>query len=104
MILGVVLVLLALSSQGTAAPIDGGAISVADGDTIRVSGEPSAVRLVGFNTPETRRLRQIVAGGGLDLTLVRCACAPGTEGSPRCNYGPAAACCDREDGMLARSS
>jgi endonuclease YncB( thermonuclease family) len=97
------LLFLSLTSLATAGPIDRGAISVVDGDTIRVSGEPSAVRLVGFNTPETRgaacpaertagnaaarRLRQIVAAGGLDLTFVRCACARGTEGTLRCNHG-----------------
>jgi hypothetical protein len=30
-----------------------------------------------------------VASGGLDLRLVPCACRPGTEGTPRCNYGRA---------------
>ncbi len=96
-------ILLVVGSVAVAAPIDRGRISVVDGDTIRVTGEREAVRLVGFNTPETeraecaaeriagnaaaRRLRQIVASGGLNLIFVRCACAPGTEGTQRCNYG-----------------
>ena len=76
-------------------------IQVIDGDTIRSSGK--IYRLVGFDTPETGlraqcehertlagratfRLRQIVAGGGLRLERVPCACQPGTEGTERCNY------------------
>ena len=35
----------------------------------------------------TGKLRQLVAGGGLELTLVPCSCPPGTEGTPACNYG-----------------
>jgi endonuclease YncB( thermonuclease family) len=35
----------------------------------------------------TFRLRQLVAGGGLDLERVACSCASGTEGTRRCNYG-----------------
>jgi endonuclease YncB( thermonuclease family) len=74
---------------------------IVDGDTIRVAGE--TFRLVGFDAPETYRaqcpseralgnratlrLRQLVAGGGLDLERVACSCQPGTEGTPRCNYG-----------------
>jgi endonuclease YncB( thermonuclease family) len=65
------------------APAD---IRVVSGDTIRAHGE--TYRLVGFDTPETAqaqcpserkmgyratfRLRQIVAGGGLDLEPVSC--------------------------------
>ena len=37
----------------------------------------------------TAKLRQLVAGGGLDLTLVRCSCPAGTEGTQACNYGRA---------------
>jgi endonuclease YncB( thermonuclease family) len=37
----------------------------------------------------TLRLRDLVNGGDLDLTLVRCSCAKGTEGTKRCNYGRA---------------
>jgi endonuclease YncB( thermonuclease family) len=84
-----------------ATPIESGHIEVLDGDTIRVGGE--TFRLVGFDAPETYRaqcpserdlgnratfrLRQLVATGGLDLERVACACRPGTEGTPRCNYG-----------------
>jgi endonuclease YncB( thermonuclease family) len=75
-----------------------------DGDTISTEGK--TVRLVGFDTPEagmnakceaeralapkaTFRLRQIIASGGLSLSLVPCARRPGTEGTPACNYGRA---------------
>jgi len=77
-------------------------IRVVDGDTVRVGRE--TVRLVGLNAPETgsqamcerertlaaaatRRLRQLVAGGGVDLQRVACACRPGTEGTQACNWG-----------------
>jgi len=79
-------------------------IRVVDGDTVRVGRE--TIRLVGLNAPETgsqamcerertlgaaatRRLRQLVAGGGVDLQRVACTCRPGTEGTPRCNFGRA---------------
>ena len=78
-----------------------GHIQVIDGDTIRSGGH--IYRLVGFDTPETvnprcerernladaatRRLRELVAGGELNLARVPCACRPGTEGTPACNYG-----------------
>ena len=92
-----------LIATATAGPISPDRIRVIDGDTIRVGGQ--SIRLVGFNTPETyrakcsaerelgnratRRLRQIVRGGSLDLEIVRCACRPGTEGTERCNFGRA---------------
>jgi endonuclease YncB( thermonuclease family) len=61
-------------------------------------------RLVGFDTPETgrnarcerertlgatatRRLTQLIGGGGHVLTRVPCACPSGTEGTSACNYG-----------------
>jgi endonuclease YncB( thermonuclease family) len=87
----------------TADPIASPRVQVLDGDTIRVDGRRPDVRLVGFNAPETtraqceaerdlgevaaRRVRELVAGGGLDLQFVACSCAPGTEGTPSCNYG-----------------
>jgi endonuclease YncB( thermonuclease family) len=87
-----------------AEPITPGAITVTDGDTIRAHGR--AVRLVGFDTPEmgnralcegerslgaraSMRLRQLVAAGGLDLTLIPCNCPPTTEGTQACNHGRA---------------
>jgi endonuclease YncB( thermonuclease family) len=83
-------------------PISLGAVQVIDGDIIRVGR--IVYRLVGFDTPEvgsragcerertlaahaTRRLRELIAGGGLDLLRVRCACPLDTEGTPRCNHG-----------------
>ena len=83
--------------------VDQQTFSVTDGDTIRVNGEASGTRLVGFNTPEkftpqcdrerelgnraSARLAEIVSKSSLQLTKVRCSCAPGTEGTDRCNYG-----------------
>jgi endonuclease YncB( thermonuclease family) len=84
------------------ATIDPAQIQVIDGDTIRANGQ--VYRLVGYDAPEsglqakcesertlaaraTSRLRQIVTAGGLRLERVPCACASGTEGTQRCNYG-----------------
>jgi endonuclease YncB( thermonuclease family) len=90
-----------VASMANAAPIESSQITILDGDTIRVAGE--TFRLVGFDAPETYRarcsserdlgnratfrLRQLVAGGGLDLERVVCSCPTGTEGTRRCNYG-----------------
>lgn len=79
------------------------AISVVDGDTIRIDGK--LTRLVGFNAPETwkpacpaeqrlgeaatARLRDLVAGGSVSFASVACACPAGTEGTAACNYGRA---------------
>ena len=77
-------------------------IEILDGDSIRSGGD--VYRLVGFNTPEgganagcpreralsqaaKERLSRLVAGGGLDLRRVPCACPNGTEGTGRCKYG-----------------
>ena len=96
--------LLLIASSGKAEPIASGAIQVIDGDTISARGQ--TVRLVGFDTPEpenlarceaerslaaraTTKLRQLIAGGELDLTLVRCSCPAGTEGTQACNRGRA---------------
>jgi micrococcal nuclease len=78
-------------------------VAVVDGDTIRVHGK--LTRLVGFNAPETfeprcgselrlggqatARLRDLVATRLLEFVAVACACRPGTEGTPQCNYGRA---------------
>jgi endonuclease YncB( thermonuclease family) len=99
-----ILMLIATLASGAAEPIAPGAIDVIDGDTIRAHGR--LVRLVGFDAPESGlraqceseralaaqamfRLRQLVSAGGLDLELVPCACRPGTQGTPLCNYGRA---------------
>src|SRR5262249_37585256 len=99
-----ILTLLATVAAGLAEPIAPGAIDVIDGNTIRAFGR--SVRLIGFDASEsglrarcesertlaakaTFRLRQLVSVGGLDLELIPCSCRPGTEGTPRCNYGRA---------------
>lgn len=100
-ILAVFLLVVAMSGASTE-PVSPNRITVVDGDTIKVDLTTS-VRLVGFNAPETTRaqndteftmgeeatarLEELVRGGDLDLTLVPCACKPGTEGTMRCNYG-----------------
>jgi len=95
--------LILMAVPALAEPILPGEVHVIDGDTIRAYGV-ATVRLVGFDAPETglrarcesertkgaeaaRRLRQLVAGGGLDLIEIRCSCPAGTEGTDRCNYG-----------------
>jgi endonuclease YncB( thermonuclease family) len=99
--ISVIFATMLLAAGATAEPINPSEIRVSDGDTIFARGK--VYRLVGFNTPETfkakcaeeralgvkadKRLRQLIAGGGLDLTQVRCSCAPGTEGTQACNYG-----------------
>lgn len=92
-----------VASAATAAPIDGNAIRVLDGDTLQIAGKSKSTRLVGFNAPETRgaacdaehslgqrakkRLAELVNGGRLDIKYVPCSCSPGTEGTLACNYG-----------------
>ena len=77
-------------------------IHVVDGDTVCADGQ--VYRLVGFDTPEsgeqaqcpserilaaraTTHLQQLVTTGKTRLERVACACRPGTEGTPNCNYG-----------------
>ncbi len=79
-------------------------IRVIDGDTVYIRGQAANVRLVGFNTPETRspqcnaeyqiglrataRLRGLIQNAqSLEFERVACACRPGTEGTRKCNYG-----------------
>src|SRR5262247_1763897 len=70
----------------------------------RIRQHPN-VRLVGFNTPETRnaactaeaelgaratqRLRELVRTGHLEFVYVQCSCPAGTEGTSACNWGRA---------------
>jgi endonuclease YncB( thermonuclease family) len=81
------LVLILLARPALAEPIDSADVHIVDGDTIRVYHQQPNVRLVGFNAPETwraqcesesqlgakatRRLRELVRGGGLDFEYVR---------------------------------
>jgi len=83
--------------------IAGNRLTVTDGDTIHISGQSKATRLVGFNAPETinarcdrerelgnratARLKQLVGTSNLQLRMVACSCPPGTEGTESCNYG-----------------
>jgi endonuclease YncB( thermonuclease family) len=100
----VVAVLVVKSFMDRGEPLSASAVAVVDGDTVRAHGK--TVRLVGIDAPEvgaharcaherdlaeraTARLRQLVSQDELDLRLVPCACARGTEGTPACNYGRA---------------
>jgi endonuclease YncB( thermonuclease family) len=92
-----------LAIPANAEPIDPTDIWVIDADTIRVRSKQPNVRLVGFNALEsrnaacnaeaelgaraTRRLRELVRAGKLDLEYIACSCAAGTQGTPLCNYG-----------------
>ena len=96
-------VALVFSSIAYGEPVDPKSVRVIDGDTIRIHNSRPDVRLVGFNTPETRRancaaeeqlgaqatrrLREIVRGGNLTFESVACSCRPGTEGTRACNFG-----------------
>lgn len=77
-------------------------LTVVDGHTIRARGR--TIHLVGFDAPETgnraqcprerelgdratAQLKTLIAGGGLELRLVPCACRTGAEGTPDCNNG-----------------
>lgn len=91
-----------LKDQAPSGWLESFRIGIIDGDSVRSGGQ--VYRLVGYNTPEsggnakcpreralsaeaTRRLRQLVAGGEIDLRRVPCACPRGTEGTGQCNYG-----------------
>ena len=77
-------------------------VTVVEGDTIKARGR--TIRLVGFEAPKTgnrarclrerelgdratAQLKTLIAGGGLELRLLPCACPTGTEGTPDCNNG-----------------
>jgi endonuclease YncB( thermonuclease family) len=93
----------AISTTAVGEPIEPTDISVIDGDTIRVYQMQPNVRLIGFDTPETRRaacdterklgsvathrLREIVRAGNLDFQYLACSCSAGTQGTPSCNFG-----------------
>jgi len=89
--------------QARAEAISPTQVHVIDGDTIRLFNMKPDVRLVGFNAPETRRakcdherqlgdhatrrVRDLVHSEVLEFEYVDCACPPGTEETPACNYG-----------------
>jgi endonuclease YncB( thermonuclease family) len=93
------------ASAAKGEPIKPSQIFVVSGDTIEVYNRRPAVALVGFKAPErrparaqcaaeralgskaTQRVRELVSGGGLDYQAQKCACAPGTQGTSRCNLG-----------------
>lgn len=97
------LTIMAAVAPALADPVTPSQIRVVDGDTIQVVGQHRNSRLVGFKAPGTgpaqcraeralgheaaRRLRELVAGGGLDLEYIACSCPVGTEGTSRCNKG-----------------
>jgi micrococcal nuclease len=92
-----------LTTPTFAEPVNPADIVVIDGDGIRVRNQSPSIRLVGFNAPETwkpaceaerqlsdkatRRLRELVHNGKLDLEMVACSCPEGTQGTSACNYG-----------------
>lgn len=95
-----------VSATPTSSPSVYGArdFSITDGDTVQLYGAGKGTRLVGFNTPETYepwcdqelalgrqatgRLRDLVSTASqVELRLVACACAPGTQGTSECNFG-----------------
>lgn len=95
--------LIAAQAIALADPISADRIAVIDGDTIRLDNQKPDVRLVGFNTPETKgakndvefeigtlateRLRELIKAGELDFSFVDCACKKGTAGTRFCNHG-----------------
>jgi endonuclease YncB( thermonuclease family) len=92
-----------VAMPANAEPIDPADLWVVDGDTVQAYHRHPNIRLVGFNAPETRnaacqaeadlgaratrRLREIVKSGNLDLSFVRCSCPESTQGTFACNYG-----------------
>lgn len=99
------------SGRAAAGPIEPDRIRVIDGDTIRVDDQRSDVRLVGINTPETRRaqcdaerelggratrrLRDLVSAGNLELRLQPCACEAAPRALRAATSADAAAGCSR---------
>jgi endonuclease YncB( thermonuclease family) len=97
--------LLAMFAPGLRAePINVGAITVVDGDTIDVGAQ--RYRMVGYDTPEIstprrsvsddekavatlarERFIELLHSGPLDLTEVPCSCPASTLGTKKCNYG-----------------
>jgi endonuclease YncB( thermonuclease family) len=93
-------------THAKAEPVSYSQIHVDDGDTIHLKGDKRGIRLVGFNAPESTKLRAtceaelrmgviakarlkqlIVRASAIDLRFVACSCRPGTEGTEKCNFG-----------------
>jgi endonuclease YncB( thermonuclease family) len=98
-----VLIFSCLASTASADPVQPKDIGIVDGDTITLRGNSYQIRLRGFDTPETgwgarcsaeraladkatRRLTEIVAAGGIDLTIIACPCWR-QKGYRACNDG-----------------
>ncbi|MDF2116371.1 thermonuclease family protein [Roseiarcaceae bacterium H3SJ34-1] len=95
--------LVPLAANNSAEYIDPERIKVVDGDTIQLDGKSPSIRLVGFNAPETsgakcdreqelgqmasRRLLELIEAEPVQLQIIACSCASGTEGTMSCNYG-----------------
>ena len=106
------------STTSSSAAISPNEITVIDGDTIRARGR--TVRLVGFDAPESGSLarcdrerqiadraaahmRSLVAGGGLELRLVRCPAGRAPKGHPFATTGEPVASCARTGATLPAS-
>jgi endonuclease YncB( thermonuclease family) len=93
-------------THAKAEPVSYSRIHVDDGDTIHLKGDPRGIRLVGFNAPESTKLRamceaelrmgviakarlkQLLARAkAIDVRFVACSCKLGTEGTDKCNFG-----------------
>ena len=93
-----------LLSAASAVGLPAGTKAV-DGDTISFKDYKPNVRLVGCDTPESRRgqcdaekrlakqaksyLQKLINTGTTELEYVPCSCKPGTEGTDACNHGRA---------------
>ena len=101
MMLRALALILLLALPAAAEPIAPGTLRAVDGDTVEHGRV--VYRLIGFDTPETRRakcpaeralgdqaagrLRQLVADVDVDPSPVPCSCRAGTEGTQSCNRG-----------------
>jgi endonuclease YncB( thermonuclease family) len=87
-----------------AEPVSVDAITVIDGDTIRIGSD--VYRMIGYDTPEVstprrkvspdekalateakKRFNELLNSGPLDLTEVPCSCPASIAGTKKCNHG-----------------